>query len=171
LGSAWHTCKAGDQVFLLEGLSVPIVLIRQDGGGRDLGKYRVVTPAVVADLMQGQVWDKCGSIGDILETVVIVSLSIYRHAHSAPRFGGFINPTRRRLIAPHIVYRDCGYWYSRSISLQHCTRPQILRDSSLQHKSGRHIWTASHHTDAANLFFFSERKYCIEYTAVNINSF
>ncbi|KAK7752516.1 hypothetical protein SLS62_005484 [Diatrype stigma] len=50
LGLAYRTCQEGDQVFLLAGSDWPFVL-RQDGNA-----FRLVAPAYVYGVMEGQLW-------------------------------------------------------------------------------------------------------------------
>ena len=71
IGRAHHTCRRGDDVVLLAGCHMPLVL-RAIGGGddeSDKAVFRVVAPAYVAGLMQGELWSDDGTA---LKTITLV---------------------------------------------------------------------------------------------------
>ncbi|KAK7995057.1 hypothetical protein PG990_013830 [Apiospora arundinis] len=64
IGRAHHTCREGDQVWLLAGADKPVVLRKQE----ETGTFRVVAPAFIAGAMDGELWpdeDKVEELQDI----------------------------------------------------------------------------------------------------------
>lgn len=63
LGRVHHSCRRGDDVFLVAGSNVPLVLRPH---GVAAGVFRLVAPAYVAGVMQGELWpDDAGALEDI----------------------------------------------------------------------------------------------------------
>jgi hypothetical protein len=53
LGTAFHTCREGDELALLAGLNHPVILRRQHSN-----EFRIVAPAYCHGVMDGEVWSE-----------------------------------------------------------------------------------------------------------------
>ncbi|KAK6836352.1 HET-domain-containing protein [Apiospora arundinis] len=67
IGRAHHTCREGDQVWLLAGADKPVVLRKQE----ETGTFRVVAPAFIAGAMDGELWPDEGKIEELQDITLV----------------------------------------------------------------------------------------------------
>ncbi|KAK6858183.1 hypothetical protein PG995_005882 [Apiospora arundinis] len=67
IGRAHHTCREGDQVWLLAGADKPVVLRKQE----ETGTFRVVAPAFIVGAMDGELWPDEGKIEELQDITLV----------------------------------------------------------------------------------------------------
>ncbi|KAK7993829.1 hypothetical protein PG989_007210 [Apiospora arundinis] len=67
IGRAHHTCREGDQVWLLAGADKPVVLRKQE----ETGTFRVVAPAFIAGAMDGELWPDEGKVEELQDITLV----------------------------------------------------------------------------------------------------